>query len=73
MFSNLTARVTKAKFACVLRTSLSQIVGQLHFFCFSLFEFDVKHMIIHTKHCLKKYLKARPNFCTTVKGTTGAN
>ena len=72
MFSELTPRVTKAKFACVLQTSLSKMASQFHFFLFSLFEFAVKHVIIQTKHYLKKYLKVRPIFCTTVKGTTGA-
>ena len=70
MFLDLTAQVTKAKFACVLRTSSSEIVSQFHFFRFSLFELAVKNMIIQTKHCLKKYLKVRPNLCTTVKSTT---
>ena len=73
MFSGLTAQATKENFACVLRSILSEVVSQFHFLRFSLFEFAVKQMIVQTKHCLKKYLKVRPNFCTSVKGTTGAN
>ncbi len=55
MFLDLTARVTKAN-SHVLRSILSEIVSQFHFFRFSLFEFALKHMIIQTK----KYLKVRP-------------
>ncbi len=55
MVSDLTARVTKAN-SHVLRSILSEIVSQFHFFRFSLYEFAVKHMIIQTKN----YLKVRP-------------
>ena len=67
MFSGLIARVIKAKFAFMSQKSLSEIVSQFHFFHFSLFEFAVKHMTVPTKHCVKKCLKVRPNFCTTIK------
>ena len=54
MFLDLSARGSKAKFACVLQSILKGIESQFHFFTLQ-FEFAVKHMIIQTKNGLKKY------------------
>ena len=59
MFLDLSTQGSKAKFASVLQSILKGIVSQFHFFTFQS-EFAVKHMIIQTKHGMKKYLKVRP-------------
>ena len=49
MFSDLTARALKPNFACVLRSTLSGIFSQFHFF---MLQFVVKHMSIQNNYII---------------------